>query len=64
MCIQYQDIYLPNSCGEKNTDHGIRPPADYSRTPYDQVELIASVKLSMPDWEFDYWLGQQGKDIN
>lgn len=42
----------------------IRLPIGYARIPYDHVELIAQVKLDIPQWEFDYWIGQQPNDIN
>jgi hypothetical protein len=37
----------------------IRLPSNYSRIEYIKVQLIATEKLGLHEYEFDYWIGQQ-----
>lgn len=42
----------------------IRLKAGFERIDLEYVVLIAEVKLRIPAWEFDYWLGEQDKSVN
>lgn len=41
----------------------IKLPSGFKRIEESYVQLISEVKLELPDYEYDYWVGEQ-KNIN